>query len=293
MHVVASASPKNPILDMRVYVDGQAVFFTFVNSMDAQIWMAPGSHMMEVTAVDKTGAQSATLLPITISAQPTATISSIQDMPGWQSCSAKFPSNSPRAGQLCAAGLGTAASTMSPNQASPSRDGKSAKFTLGGPAAYSNELWFEPLGGGTSATHFTYDLWFLIDNPTAPQALEFDVNQTFGGLRWTWGTECNFKGDGVWDIWDPLNEKWVPTSVACKPFPANQWNHLVWTLERVNGQTHYISVSVNGVTSTVNQFFQPQTNWTLEDIDVAFQMDGDFAQQPYNVWLDEVTLTGD
>jgi hypothetical protein len=49
-------------------------------------------------------------------------------------------------------------------------------------------------------------------------------------------------------------------------------------------------VSVNGVTSTVDQFFQPQTNWTLEDINVAFQMDGDFEQDPYNVWLDEVTL---
>jgi hypothetical protein len=29
----------------------------------------------------------------------------------------------------------------------------------------------------------------------------------------------------------------------------------------------------------------------LEEIDVAFQMDGNYEQEPYNVWLDEVKLT--
>jgi len=78
--------------------------------------------------------------------------------------------------------------------------------------------------------------------------------------------------------------------VDCKPFPANTWIHLVWNFERVNGQAHYISSSVAGVTSTIDQFFQPQANWKLEDINVAFQMDGNFQQAPYNVWLDQVTL---
>lgn len=32
------------------------------------------------------------------------------------------------------------------------------------------------------------------------------------------------------------------------------------------------------VTSTVNEFFNAQQNWTLEDIHVAFRMDGDFEQ---------------
>jgi hypothetical protein len=29
----------------------------------------------------------------------------------------------------------------------------------------------------------------------------------------------------------------------------------------------------------------------VEEIDVAFQMDGGFAQQPYTPWLDKVTLS--
>jgi hypothetical protein len=34
-----------------------------------------------------------------------------------------------------------------------------------------------------------------------------------------------------------------------------------------------------------------QSGWTLEEIDTAFQMDLDEAGDPYNVWLDEVSLT--
>ncbi len=275
---------------MRVYVDNVAEYFTFDKSLDTLIWMAPGPHTLEIMAIDRKGFISATVMNVVVTAQPPFTVTGIQAMPGWQTCSAVFPPDAPRHGQICAAGLGTAVVSMTPGQSTPALDGNSTKFSISGPTGYSNELWFNPVGGGSSVTHFVYDLFFLIDNPTAAQALEFDVNQTFGGLRWTWGTECNFNGSGKWDIWDPLNETWVPTSVDCKPFPANTWIHVIWNFERVNGQAHYISLVVDNQTFNINQFFNPQQNWTLEEIDAAFQMDGNFKQEPYNVWLDKVNL---
>ena len=84
-------------------------------------------------------------------------------------------------------------------------------------------------------SNFVYDLYFYIDNPTAPQALEFDVNQGYDDTsgagspqRWTWGSECNFKGETPpqWDIWDDANGVWKPTGFPCGPFQANTWNHL-------------------------------------------------------------------
>jgi hypothetical protein len=30
--------------------------------------------------------------------------------------------------------------------------------------------------------------------------------------------------------------------------------------------------------------------WYSEEISIAFQIDGNYKQQPYTVWLDEVTL---
>jgi hypothetical protein len=288
--VTASATPKNPIFFMRVYVDQLAVYFTFTNSINAQIFIAPGPHTVEVMAEDNQGYISATLVKVNVTSQAQTTISDIQNMPGWQSCSATFPKGSGRDGQICAAGLGTAVSTMTQGQSTPSLDGKSAQFSMGGPTPYSNMLYFNAVAGGNNVSHFTYDLYFYIDQPNVSQALEFDTNQTFGGTRWVWGSECNFNGSGKWDIWDDING-WTPTSVDCKPFPANTWIHLVWQFERVGNQVHYISLSVADQTFTIDRFFQAQPDWTLEEIDVAFQMDGNYAQQPYNVWLDKVNLT--
>lgn len=290
LNVTASASPKNPIFFMRVYIDQLAVYFTFTNSINTDIFAAPGQHTIEVMAEDNKGYISATLVKVTVTSQAQTTIKDIQTMPGWQSCSAVFPAGSGRDGQICAAGLGTAVSTMTEGQATPSMDGKSAKFTMGGPQPYSNMLYFNPVAGGDNVSHFIYDLYFYVDNPTAPQALEFDINQTFGGNRWVWGSECNFNGSGKWDIWNDLTG-WQPTQFDCKPFPANTWIHLVWNVERVGNQVHYISLTVGDQVLNVDTYFPNQPNWTLEEIDVAFQMDGNFAQQPYNVWLDEVNLT--
>jgi hypothetical protein len=291
INVVATATPKNPIFFMRVYVDQLAVYFTFDNSINTQIFVAPGQHTIEVMAEDNQGYISATPVSVTVTTQAAqTTISNIQSMPGWQSCSATFPAGSGRAGQICAAGLGTAVSTMTQNQSTPSMDGQSAQFTMGGSQPYSNMLYFNPVAGGDNVSHFIYDVYFYIDQPDYAQALEFDTNQTFGGQRWVWGSECNFKADGQWDIWNDLTGL-QPTGFPCTPFPANTWIHLVWNLERVGDQVHYISLTVGDQVYNVDTYYPNQPDWTLEEIDVAFQMDGDYAQQPYNVWLDEMKLT--
>ena len=297
LSVVANASPKNPIFFMRVYVDQLAVYFTFTNSINAQIFVAPGTHTITVMAEDNQGYISATPVQVTVSNQASkTTISSIQAMPGWQSCSATFPSGSGRDGQICAAGFGNAKFTITQNVSSPSLDSNSAEFSIAplppGCTGYCNVLNFNPIAGGNNVSHFVYDLYFYIDKPNAAQALEFDLNQTFGGQRWTWGSECNFNSTGKWDIWnDAPNTGWIPTSIPCKPFAANTWIHLVWTVERVGNQVHYISLQVGDQTYNVDTFFPNQQNWTLEEIDTAFQMDLDEKGDPYNVWLDKVNLT--
>src|SRR5215472_381451 len=66
MHVVASASPKNPLFFMRVYVDQLAVYFTFTNSIDTQIFVASGQHKIEVMAEDNQGYVSDTILNVNV-----------------------------------------------------------------------------------------------------------------------------------------------------------------------------------------------------------------------------------
>ena len=137
LHVVANATPKNPLFFMRVYVDQLAVYFTFTNSIDTQIFVAPGQHKIEVMAEDKQGYISDTIVNVNVtSQQDKTTITGIQAIPGWQSFSALFPAGSGRDGQLCAAGnKNPPTSTRVPGQTTPAMDGKSAKFTMGGPNA--------------------------------------------------------------------------------------------------------------------------------------------------------------
>jgi len=207
-------------------------------------------------------------------------------MPNWEWCTATTPD-----GHECASGLGNATSSKSDNQTSPSRDGSSSKFDIGGPTPYSNALWWRTLAPNNNATHFVYDLWFYIDRAELPEALEFDVNQSFGGTRWVYGTECSYKDKGKWDVWDGPSHHWVTTKVPCPQVSSNTWHHLVWQFERVNGQVHYISVTVDGNTSPVDMYLGAESNFAGDGVDVAFQMDGDSQQNPYNVWLDQVTLT--
>jgi hypothetical protein len=307
MNVVASATPNNPIFFMRVYVDNVSLYYTSSNSLNTQIFVAPGKHTLVVMAEDNAGYVSAIPLTVTVTSQAQTTISGIQNMPGWQSCSAVFPAGSQRAGQLCAAGnKSVPTSAMTEGIATPSMDGKSAQFSMSAPGGssnptygYSNYLYFNPIAGGNNVSHFTYDLYFWIDHPDAPQALEFDLNQAYDDTgsgnpqRWVWGSECNFKGEtpGRWDIWDDASGTWRATSVPCNPFPANTWNHLTWSVERVGDQVHYITLTVNGQVYNVDTYYNNQTGWDLEEIDTAFQLDLDSNADPYNVWLDQVNLT--
>ena len=213
------------------------------------------------------------------------TVAGVQTLPDWTWCTAKLN------GKPCASGLGNATSTMTQEQDDPSLSGKSAHFTLGGKTQYSNALWWKQFGKDTQATHFVYDLDFYMKDPSAPEALEFDINQSMNGLRWTWGTECSYRDTGHWDIWNSEAGKWETTSVPCPEVSANAWHHLTWTVERVNGQTHYISVALDGKVYNVDTYYNPQQHFNGAGVTVAFQLDGDYRQDPYSVWLDNVSLS--
>jgi hypothetical protein len=209
----------------------------------------------------------------------------IQTLPDWQWCTAKLN------GKPCASGLGNATSTLTQDQQAPSLSGESSEFTLGGKTQYSNALWWKSFGPDSTPTHFVYDVYFYMDDPNLPEALEFDTNQSMNGTRYTWGTECSYRNTGYWDIWNPESERWETTTVPCPVVSAKTWHHLTWKVERVNGQVHYISVTLDGNVSTVNKYYNPQQNYGGNDLNVAFQMDGDYRQDPYSVWLDNFSLS--
>ena len=207
----------------------------------------------------------------------------IQSMTAWSSCSVCAGTN----------GAGsTATHWQGQFQTSPSLSGSSSQFYFGGSTPYSAALWWEQLGPHPSYSHFTYSLNFYVKNASAPQALEFDVNQGLNGKKYIFGTECNLRGTyaGYWRVYDSVLH-WQNTGVACTGITSDKWHSLKWELERTSGgHTHFIAVTVDGVRRTVNRYYTPEDSSTNE-LNVAFQTDGNKYPNDYSVWLDNVTLS--
>ncbi|HYX53113.1 MAG TPA: hypothetical protein VE783_06660 [Candidatus Limnocylindrales bacterium] len=214
------------------------------------------------------------------SAAAQVTFSNIDQMTGWGNCT------------VCA-GIGAsgpvASYSLVENQASPSLDGHSAKFSIGGSTPYSDALWWKQLGARNSTANFTYDVYFYLKSPQYAQALEFDVNQSNGAHKFIFGTQCNIKNGAQFDIWDNANARWVHTGIACNMPSAYKWHHLTWNFKRTSTQVIFVSVTLDGVTHYVNRSNNARSSGANE-LNIAVQMDGDYAMHSYQMWVDKATL---
>jgi hypothetical protein len=172
---------------------------------------------------------------------------------------------------------------------SPSLDGGATQFVINGGFAYADAIWWKQLGGDSTATHFVYDAYFYITDTGASEALEFDVNQSTGGRKYTFGTQCGVNYDRQWDVWDTAGGRWRPTGVSCNLLP-NTWNHYTGEFYRANGRTYVVSITLNGVKSYVNASYNSIPSGAYE-VNVAFQMDQTAVHRAYSVWLNKVSLT--
>jgi hypothetical protein len=290
---------------MRIYVDNISAYLVSSSKLDTFVTISQGKHNVVVQAWDSTGAFFKTPLALTVSGTtptptptPTATPtptpvpglpappstavtkSNIDQMAGWDSCT------------VCA-GIGAngpvATFSMVENQLSPSLDGKSAKFSISGTTPYSDALWWKQLGAVDTATNFKYDVYFYITDPTAPQSLEFDSNQSNGAHKFIFGTQCAAVR-GEWDVWGNAAGNWLTTGIPCKAPTAFVWHHLTWEFKRTSTNVIYVGFTYDGVTHYVNRSY-PARAAGGHELNVAFQMDGNSHMKAYSTWLDKVSLT--
>ncbi len=291
VHVVASASSSVPITAMKIYVDNNVAYSTSASKLDTYLTMSAGSHSVVVQSWDSNGTVSKTGVNISVNTTSSTDLtipstakvfSSIEQMTGWQSCS------------VCAGpgGNGTAVPySMTKGQSSPSMDGASTKYWIGGSSPYGAALWWKQLGADDSKKNFVYDMYFYMTNPSAAQALEFDMNQAVGGLRYIFGTQCDYKDHKTWDVFDGVARKWVSTGIACTPPSAYVWHHLVLEFQRTSGNmAKFISVTLDGKKSYFNKSFAPHTS-SVRELNVAFQMDGNKYMTDYSVWVDKMKMS--
>jgi hypothetical protein len=243
--------------------------------------VASGSFSFAISVSDSKGLSKQQSLKITVAAAPITirgnSFSNLQNSGGWAEYGQGPPDFMDRSPSPCE-GISF---SMAQGIKSPSMSGSSAQFNLGGTADYTDALFNNHLIGAFSSQGM----------PTTIKRSSCDINQFFDNLDFIWGHECRIAGGHEWDIWHNLNAKWVSTGIACNPV-YNSWDHLTIQVQRTSAnQLLYQSITLNGVTSPVNQYYNPgpAVNWYGATINC--QMDGNSQQSPYTVDLDDLTFT--
>lgn len=192
---------------------------------------------------------------------------------------------------IWASGSGAPVYSMTQNVASPSFDAKSTKFYLGG-TSYSNVLFHKSLGSNSTAQSFVMDYYVWVDNASAPQALEVAVLQSHGYKWYKLSTQCDFAGKG-WRLWaGGTTGGWKSSGVACPRLMSQAWNHVTMELEIVNGKTHFIAETTNGVKHYINIYGAPvPQSYSSNALGMHYQMDGNQYQTPYTMWVDRMNIT--
>lgn len=295
----ASATAANcskGVAAMGVYVNNQLNYTVNGAKLNTTLTLTPGTYDTVVQEWDYCGGSAFKHLKINVAGNA---FTNLQASGGWVGYG-EFPPKYDVC-QICGPGV-----TWSTKQRvnSPSLSGNATKFDIGGTTPYSDVLWTNPLIGDFSSQgmpdiqhkiipnlhNFTYDLYFYSSTLQVSQVLEFDVNQYFNGLAFTWGHQCRIAGGHEFDIWDNVNWKWIPTGVPCNPVD-NSWNHLTLQMQRTwDNQLLYHSITLNGVTTVIDRYYPPFSVNNWYGVTANYQMDGNSTQAPYTVFVDKFNL---
>jgi len=291
------------VATMGIYTaPGVLAYVSNGSKLNTSLSLSAGTYNTTVEEWDYCGGAATTPIKVTVTAGGGKSFTNLQHSGGWAGYGQRAPTYTDCSPSPC----DNVTFTMTQGVKSPSMSGESSAYYLAGSVAFGDTLWNNHLIGALSSQgipdtghtlvpsyhNFTYDVYFWMGNPGTSQALEFDINQFFNSMGFIWGHECRIAGGNEWDVWDNLNQRWVATGVSCYP-KANAWNHLTLQVERTSSnELLYQSITLNGVTHTLNQYYNhgsaPSTWW---GITINYQMDGNDAQTPYTVYLDELTFT--
>ena len=301
----ATSSCPSGVATMGIYTGpGQLAYVGNGASLNTSLSLGAGTYNATLVEWDRCGGAATAPVTFTVgSGSSGKTFWNVHSSGGWNGYAQQPPDYSD-CSWCTPSGPGTTWAMYQGNT-STTLSGKSTQFNLGGNLAYSDVLWNNHLIGDFSSQglpdsghtlvptlhDFTYDVFFYSGNANSAEALEFDINQFFNGMGFTFGHECRIEGGNEWDVWDNTNYRWVATGIPCYP-NMNAWNHLVIQVSRTgNNQLLYKSITLNGQTHTLNWTYPPFSAPGWYGITVNYQMDGDYRQTAYTVYVDKLNFT--
>jgi hypothetical protein len=145
------------------------------------------------------------------------------------------------------------------------------------------EIYHVSFGKDPNATHFVYDTYIYVDDPSQIENIEMDMNQVMAnGDTVIFGTQCS-SYSGTWEYTSSPsgNSHWSPSNIPCSPkkWAANSWHHVQIASHRdSSGNVTYDWVNLDGVHSDFQNATGPSARplgWVPGDLLINFQLDGD------------------
>jgi hypothetical protein len=181
-------------------------------------------------------------------------------------------------------GHGSVADVSSPVE-SPLKESLDIDYQSGNPQYMGLDAYI-PLGTDASATRYQINYDFYFPDKAPVQALEFCMNNYFGGERYQWAMQYENIGSGApqWRLW--TGTAWQAIGVPDTGIDAGTWYTLTIDGDIVAGKVHYMDFIIAGTEHNLSQYtFSPQAQ-TGPGLVAAVQLDGNIDATPYNLYID-------
>jgi hypothetical protein len=141
--------------------------------------------------------------------------------------------------------------------------------------------WHISFANSATATHFIYDTYVYLANPSQVANIELDMNQVMSnGATVIYGMQCS-SYSGKWEYaYVKGGSHWKPSNVPCNPktWKANTWHHIQIASHRnSSGVATYEYVNLDGahhVFSNATVAASEHLGWAKGTLLVNFQLDG-------------------
>jgi hypothetical protein len=192
---------------------------------------------------------------------------------------------------------GVAYTTFTTSGGFPNEDGSSGRFTIGeggAHGAYDDAYWWYQHPALTfQAAAVDYELDVYVPAGSAPQAIEFEVQQVRKGYVYNFGWQANYVSH-QWRIFDYAKKQWQDSGIPFGGFPTDRWHHIV-ARYRSDGTTHAIhhdTLAVDGDTRAVvsNGLHVAPYKGGGDQLTNALQLDLNGSGAPFHVYFDRVQV---
>lgn len=213
-------------------------------------------------------------------------IDNVEDSTNWLTCGA--------CGNTGATGA-VATYSFTPGMASPSEDGRSTQFAIAASVAFSNAYFYQqqtPVTSQIKALTYEFDLYIPSGMENAPQAIEFECQQTVNGWVYNFAWQAEYAGAKAWRIFDYGLKRWDTSGIPFTGFAPNTWHHIVaeYHNDTANHVVWHDALVVDGVRFPVNISHNAAFTNGRNQFSNAFQLDSNSQATPYHVYVDRMRV---